>query len=249
MTESRFPFSALIAIVAVLLFVIGAYVLGTVHRSPGGDKAGIVVAGKGSVTAVPDQARFSLGVQHREATVDAAMTKTDAGVRKVLAALEKAGVAKKDVKTTNLSVEPVYDYKAGDEKIVGYRASQQLSVQVRRLDDAGKVMAAAAAAAGDAARIDGLRLTIGEKGDLLAQARAKAIKDARKRAEEFADAAGRSVGKLVFVQEVDAEMPSPMPVAEMDGVFRASAKSLNDMSISAGEQKVTVRVNVRWSLK
>lgn len=248
MAESRFPYTALIAIVAVLLFVLGAYVLGA-QKDSSGSKDGIVVSGKGSVSAVPDQARFSLGVTHREDSVDAAMTRTDAAVRKVLAALETSGVAKKDVRTTNLSVEPVYDYKAGDEQIVGYRATQQLSVLVRKLDDAGKVMAAAASAAGNAARLDSLRMTIGDKGDLLAQAREKAIKDARKRASEFAEAAGRSVGKLVFVQEVDAQVPSPMPVAEMSGDFARAANALRDVSISSGEQKVTVRVQVRWSLK
>lgn len=251
MATNRFPFAALAAVLLALLVVLGAFALGSVRQpaaATGGEKAGIVVAGTGSVDAVPDQARFDVTVTHKEGTVDAAMNRTDAGVRKVLAVLSRAGVDRKDVQTVNLAVDPAYDYPHGVEVLRGYTATQQLRVTVRRLADAGKVMAAAATAAGNATQIGGLQLTIGDKAALLAQARANAIKDARTRAGQFADAAGRTVGRLVFVQEQQAAMPAPVP---LDGRFpiNATADAVKSVSISSGQQKVTVKVSVRWSLR
>lgn len=246
-----FGWGAVLALVIVLLAVGGAFAVGsaTGDEAPRGDKAGIAVSGTGSVDAVPDEARFAVGVRAKAQSVGAAMDAMTADLRKVRKALRASDVRGKDIQTESLNVEASYSYANNRETIDGYVATQQLSVQVRDLGKAGEVMSAAASAGGDSVSISNLRLVIGDTKGLLAQARAKAIDDARASAAQFAEAAGRELGTVAFVQE---------DTKERDRVFNdgleisrdsLDAAAVKEVPISAGEQKVTVKVNVRWTLR
>jgi uncharacterized protein YggE len=213
-------------------------------------QTGIVTTGTGSVDGTPDQLQFTATVTNSRASTDDALAVTNKEVREVTAAVKKQGVDAKDIRTTALSLSPAYDYSGGHTRIVGYRATIKLRVLVRVLKSAGKVIGAASGAGGNAASVGSIALKISDQKELIAQARAKAVKDARAAADAFADAAGRKVGKLLFVSEgTDDSGYQPQYDQGLDGLSMATARSIAaDVPISAGQQSLSVTVQVRWAV-
>jgi uncharacterized protein YggE len=247
--------AAALGLVVVLLGVGAAYVIGTNRApetpaavsSPGGDPAqlGMLTTGTGSATGVPDQLRFTVTVHHSAADVTDAMNATSADTRKVVKALTGQGVERKDIRSANVSVEPNYRYSGGQELITGYSASERLSVKVRDIKIAGKVISSTASAAGNAVRIGGIAMSVADPSDLQKRARENAIADARTKAEQFAAAAGRKLGEVVVVEE--STEPAPDYELQRGALDSLLADTVGAVPINPGTQTTKVYVNVRWS--
>jgi uncharacterized protein YggE len=234
--------------------VLAAYLVGS--ASPGGDLAAatqanppsdtpsIAMTGSGSVMGVPDQLTFEVSVQVQAPDVSTALASANTKTRAVLLAVRAEGVGLADVKTTGLSIHPAYDYSGdGPGVITGYRVSEDLSVLVRDLPDAGETISAAVAAGGNSVRLHGVRLQVGDKDALLRQARDAAIADAQAKAEQYAAAADSSLGDVMSVREVHASAPSPV---SRDQLYATSAEA--SVPIRAGTSELEVTVSVVWSL-
>lgn len=250
MSENAAPNPRALTVIAVLLLVIaliGAFFLGS-RLTGGTDHAtrGVLTSGKGSVTATPDQLTFSVTVTNNAAQTASAMSRTNAGVRGVKAVLLAAGVADKDISTQSISVQPNYDYSGNSPKLAGYTSTQSLSVLVRNLSTAGSVMGSAATAAGNTVSIGDIAMSVSKQSTLLAEARTKAINDSHTSAQALADAAGRHLGKAVYIEEVTGGDVPVMPYASTDALSGSGAAA-SKIPISPGSQKVTVNVKVRWT--
>src|SRR5262245_27100329 len=101
----------------------------------------ITVSGNGKVFYVPDVGYIQVGVSSEGWTAAEAWQKNEDIVKKIFAALKKLGVDEKDLKTSNLNVQPRYLHKPNEEpKFLGYTASYDLSVTVRKLDQMGALL-------------------------------------------------------------------------------------------------------------
>jgi uncharacterized protein YggE len=257
MSENTAPSRAarpvtLLTLGVLLIALAGVFLVGLrLNQDPDPATTGVVTHGTGSINAKPDQLKFSVSVRNKAATTAIAMAKSTKGVKAVVAALKKAGVKADDIQTTSISIEPSYDYSHNKETIDGYVSSSSLRVLVRKLADGGKVISAAASAAGNTATVQNVSMSIGKKADLISQARDKAVKNSKKAARALAEAAGRSVDELVYVEEVSSDTPS-YPTdglyEAMDSGSAAAMPAMASVPISAGQQKITVTVKVRWSL-
>jgi uncharacterized protein YggE len=240
------------AVAAVLAFLAGSAQSGAspadaaapVAAAVSPENASIAMSGTGETTGVPDQVAFTLTVRGHAADVTAALASANATTRRVLEAVRGQGVEVEDLQTTGLSLHPTYDYSNGQSVLTGYAATQRLSVLVRALPDAGATMSAAVEAGGNAVRLGNVRLQIGDKDALLAQARDAAIADAQAKAEQYAEAAGRPLGDVMSVREVSAPSPSPQPLAARDA---EDAMKLAAVPIRAGTDDLRVTVSVVWS--
>lgn len=238
---------AFVAVVAVVLAAIGLADRGDADRSTASSSpATVVMTGDGTATGVPDQLTFSVAVTDTESDVSAAMAAASAAMRRVQRSLTSHDVTSRDVATTGLSIDPSYDYSHNTERLVGYTVVQRAKVTVRALSHAGAVLSAAAAAGGNAVRINGIALAIGDRDALLAQARKDAIDDARAKAGQYAGAAGVRLGTVTSVKEVS----SPVPIENSADSFSAQALAAPlAVPIKAGSQKLTVHVQVVWLLR
>src|SRR5262249_39547466 len=144
------------------------------------DVAQITVTGDGEVRAEPDQATISVGVSQTGTTSGEAMDAVNRAMASVIASVKALGVADRDIQTSGLSLQPVYrsTQRSNDQppEIVGYRASQNLTVTVRNLSQAGPVLDAAVAAGANT--IGGIRFGISDVEPLKRQALANATVDA-----------------------------------------------------------------------
>ncbi|MFP5252863.1 MAG: SIMPL domain-containing protein [Actinomycetes bacterium] len=246
--------------VAVAVTVVSAYALGsggaddavTTGLSPAsageeadGGTGTIALRGTGERSGVPDQLSFRLSVRAKADDVTTALDDTSRTLRRVLAALEGVQVRRRDVQTTGLSVRPDYAYySSGPPVLTGYVATQSVSVLVQELRDSGAAIAAAVEAGGNAVRVAGVRLRIGDRDALLADARDAAVAQARAKAEQYAAATGQTLGPVLSVREVHARGGRDVALA----YGRAALDTAAAVPIRAGTEDLTVTVAVVWEL-
>ena len=201
---------------------------------------GITVTGTGKVTGTPDTLRISMCVTATNQDVDAALASANASAKAVQDALLAEGVATKDLQTSNLSIQPSYTPKGQPS---GYVVSEGITASVRDLAKAGATLTAAVTAGGNAVRVDGVSMALEDTSSLVGGARKGAVDDARAKAEQYAQAAGRSLGEVQSISEV---VTSPTP-QYYDGRFAASAAGAA-VPIQAGSQELSVQVTVVYAL-
>lgn len=203
------------------------------------------VSATGEVTRVPDVAVISAGVVTRAPTATAAIQENAARMQRVRAALRRAGIAERDIQTASINLNPEYRYQENQPpQLVGYSASNTLSVRFHDIAETGRILDALVAEGAN--QINGPMLTIEKPEQALDEARLKALANGRARAALYAQALGKRVVRLVSISETGGySAPPPMPYAAM----RAEAASAADTKIAPGEQKLEVTLNMMFELQ
>jgi uncharacterized protein YggE len=200
----------------------------------------ISVTGIGKITLKPDLATISLGVQSQASTAAAAQDQASAAMTKIIAALKKLGIADADMTSQWVSLQPQYDYRpdgSSPPRVSGYQATQNLSVKVRKIADAGPAIDAAVAAGAN--QVGGISFSLADPTGATAQARAAAVADAKERAAALAKAAGVSVGSVLTMSEVSAPEPTPITYNAADAL---SGAVKTPVQVGTTEVQVTVQV-------
>jgi uncharacterized protein len=188
----------LIFVLAVPLFLNACGERHRDSRGLGRDEVLLRVSTSGEAETRPDLARFSAGVSSIAATSQAATEANNKKMNAVMTAVEALGVKRDDTQTQALSVGRIeYGRNRGQ-----FEASNTVSVKVRKIDDAGKIIAAATGAGANI--ISGPDLTIDDKEAASKGAYAAAFKAARTRAEAYAEAAGLKVVRVLSITDGSA---------------------------------------------
>jgi len=201
------------------------------------------ISASGEVTRVPDLAIISAGVVTRSASASGAIQPAAARMARVREALRHAGIADRDIQTSNISLNPEYTYANNQPpKLNGYTASNQVSVRFRDIASAGAILDALVKEGAN--QINGPNLTIDKPEAALDEARAKAVATGRARAELYARALGMRIVRVVSISESGGySPPPPMPVMMVE---RAQAA---DSKIDPGEQKLQVNLAMTFELQ
>ncbi|HEY4508724.1 MAG TPA: SIMPL domain-containing protein [Candidatus Paceibacterota bacterium] len=266
-------FKALFVVFVLLAVFLGAETLnaikeyshiGTVPTSTNA----ISVSGTGEVFAVPDIATFSFSVVESGKTVKEAQDKASVKINAAIDAVKKMGVAEKDIKTTGYYSNPKYDYttypcaepmmmnsggssvsniaypcRSGKQVLTGYEVSQSISVKVRKTDDAGAILTKVGGLG--VQNISGLDFVIDNIDAVQAEARDKAIQDAKAKAQVLAKSLGVKLSKIVSFSEGGNQ---PIYYAmETKGMMGASAAPIPQ--IPTGENKVTSNVTITYEIQ
>jgi len=202
------------------------------------------VSGTGKVSVVPDIARVTVGIQENGPTVKAAQDNMNTAINKVSDSINNLGIEKKDIRTTNYSINPQYDYTNGKQKITGYSASSNLEVIVRQLDKTNSVIDTATA--GGANVVGGLVFDIENKLKAENEARKLAIDETKKKAAEASSVAGFKLGKILNYQESFNNNPQPRAYM-MAGV--PGAGSSVSTEVEAGSKELSVTVTLSFELR
>jgi uncharacterized protein YggE len=205
------------------------------------------VSATGRVSRAPDVATVRAGVVTQSATAAAAVSENAQRMAAVVRALREAGVAARDIATSNVSLQPQYRYAENQPPaITGYGATNSVSVTFRDIARSGAVLDALVKAGAN--QIEGPALSLDRPDAALDEARADAVKRARARADLYARAAGLSVARIVSMNEAgENDGGSPQPPV----LYRARAVAVQDAAttVMPGETDVTVTLNVRFLLK
>lgn len=204
----------------------------------------LTVNADGTSEARPDMAIVNLGVTTEGQTAAAALAENARRMTALTAALRRAGIAERDIQTSNVSVYPQQVYGEGQApRITGYQANNSVTVKVRRIDNTGRVIDAAVGAGGNT--VNGVSFTHSDPDAQLDLARRDAIAEARRRAELYASALGLRVNRIVSVSEGGGYAPPmPVPVERFAAQDAAAATP-----VSPGEIEARVSVNVMFELR
>lgn len=209
------------------------------------DRDVIYVTGEGDVAAAPDMATITMGVSHQADTAAQAMAQVAQDTQSVIDALTASDVQPRDMQTSGLNMNPVYD-QSNDRKpgeapvVVGFRVDTTLTVRIRELDDLGELLDAVVS--DGANRFRGLSFGVQEPDPLVAEARHEAVLDGRLKAEMLAASAGVTLGNLIEMREGGGGGPRPV---QMEADF-AMARSA--MPLAQGEVSYRVSVSMAYEI-
>lgn len=225
----------------------------------------ISVNGKGEMVAAPDVALFSFTVTENAKTVVEAQTKATEKINNSLKVVRDAGVADKDIQTVSYTINPHYEYqdsvcptvyspsssvmpcRPGKSVMTGYDVSQTIQVKVRDLNKAGTLFTAIGATG--VQNINGLDFSVDKPETVKAQAREKAIADAKTKAQALADQLGVKIVRITSFYENGDPV---YPIYGMVGAnlkAEASAVAAPAPELPAGEQKVVSNVTITYEIK
>ena len=221
----------------------------------------LTINAEGRSLRTPDLAVFTAGVTTQGKNAGEALGENARAMTRVIAELKRAGIAERDIQTNNLSINPVYSNPERDAmlaartagqpyvppetqvpRIVGYSASNNVSVRQRRLGDYGKVIDTLVTAGAN--QVNGPAFQMDDPDPALDEARLAAMKTARARADLSARAAGLRVLRIVSISESGGYYAPPQAVFARSEAISAPPPS----PVQAGELQMTATVAVLFDL-
>lgn len=222
----------------------------------GGMQNTITLTGTGEVFAVPDIATFTAGVSIDKPTAAEAEKASTEKMNAVIAYFKSSGIDEKDIKTVGYDVSPRYEYvqglctatecRPGTQVLKGFTASHSVSVKVRDTAKAGDLLSGATGKG--ATTVSGLSFTIDDDMAIKAQARDKAIADAKGKADALTKQLGVHLGKIV---SFDENTNQPMPYYY--GMGTGGGKTMDAVAapapeIATGQNQITSYVTVTYEI-
>jgi len=250
-------FTALTAFLAVLVISTGVDVVNKIKQ---GKYIGreietqntITVSATSEVYAKPDLGLVSFSVVNEAKTVGEAMSENTKKMNAVINAVKDQSVETKDLKTTNFSIYPRYEwqgrtglppYPQGKRVLVGYEVNQSLEVKIRVLEKIGEILEAGADAGAN--QVGNLQFTIDNEDELKKQAREQAINEAKAKAQELALQLGLKLVRIVNFSESGVVPPIPGFYAMEKAVGMGGDEA---PEIQTGENKIEVTVTITYEI-
>lgn len=204
------------------------------------DSRQVTVVGAGQVQGTPDRLTVNASIEFVAPDVSGAMNQTSDRQQAVIDALVGSGIDRKDISTSNVSLQP--QFAGGDSTtIIGYRATNSIDVKIRKLDSASEALSLIVSTGGDATRINSVNYSIEDDSQLVKDARARAFNDAKDRAQQYAQLSGLKLGKVISITESGGATP-PTPLPSFKGAEVAAAP------LEPGQQTVGFSVTVIFEL-
>lgn len=205
----------------------------------------INVSGEGRVAMTPDVAVLNLGVNMRDPQLATAQSNATAAMDAVRAALLNAGVAERDIQTSQYSVWVEQDYNQPNQPVIGYNVTQTVTAKVRQIDAAGDVIQVAVDAGAN--QINGIWFTLEDTSDAVRQARELAVADAQARAEHLASLSNATLGPVQTISEGYSTPGMPVPYQASGAAYAEKAAAAP--SIDPGTMEVIVSVSVSYAMQ
>lgn len=207
-----------------------------------------VVSGEGKVTVTPDIAKINLGIQDSGQILKQVQDNVNKKSQTLITTLKSLGISDKDIKTTNYSLYPQYDFGSQTQRITGYQVSINYEVTIKNLDKVNDVLVAVTSSGANMIGQVTFEVNDVTQKEKLQEARVMAVKEAKEKAQGLAGAAGINLGKIININE---STNSPRPI--MFGVPVASGgmmeKSVAQPNIQPGTTDIDVTVLISFEVR
>ena len=232
----------------LLIVLIGYGVFAIIEKSKkieGKNASTITISRTGTVYAVPNLAQIDLSIITEGKEVNDVIQKNNEKSSAVIEKIKAQGIDEADIKTTYYNVYPLYEWhKEGDSLsttgtrvLTGYEAVETINVKVREVEKIGGLIEEAVRAGAN--QVGDLQFIVENEEVFKAQARAKAIIEAKAEAIQTAQVLGVKLGEIVSFSENSSYVP----------LYDRSAVATDSSAISAGENKIDVTVNIVFEIK
>jgi uncharacterized protein len=221
----------------------GVLLAGTAQAQQAEHPRTIGVSGQGEVRAEPDRATVGLNVESRKPKLEDARAAVAKTVDAVLKLTRELKVDPKLVHATRINVQPEYNWQSNERNLIGYMVSRQVEVELHDLEKLGQLLERAIDLGVN--QVGEPRLDSSKRQDLVREALAKAVVDARQNAEVIAKAAGAKLGTARTINaNTEFTAPPPMPMVR---AMAMEAKS-SGAPYQSGEMTFNATVNVQYDL-
>lgn len=239
-------FLTLSVIVIITLFLIKTLDIYYPVRISSTVSSDFSVVGEGKVEVVPDTAYVDAGISVIEAGSVAQVQKSiDDTNNKIILAMQKLGIEKKDIKTSNYSINPNYSYENNKSGITGYNGNANITITVKKIELVSNVIQLATDSGAN--QIQGARFTVKDPAKYREEARTKAIANAKEQAQKLAASLGIKLGKITNIIENSDNVPPIIYDRQMMAGGGAAAKQSAD--IEPGSQTITSIVTLFFDKK
>lgn len=274
--ERLIKFSAVL--VAVVIAFVAVLTLNALKENKyiGGNSGSnvITVSGEGEAFAVPDIAEFSFDVTAEATTLVPAQEEVTEKMNAIIAYLKDEGIDERDIKTTNYSSNPRYEWQGGEvystgagtsvggsdammmypvpypgngtQVIVGYEVHHSVSVKIRDTEKAGTIVTGVGALG--VTNMYGPNFTVDDEDALMRDARKDAIRDAKDKAEELADDLDVKLVRIISFSENGGGY-YPMYARMEGGMAYDSAEVKVAPEIPEGENKINASVSITYEIR
>ncbi|HVM73326.1 MAG TPA: SIMPL domain-containing protein [Candidatus Paceibacterota bacterium] len=217
----------------------------------------ITVSGEGKVFTVPDTATFTYTVDETAPDVATAQSKATTASNTIIDYLKSQGIADTDIQTTDYNVNPQYQYNSQictqngycppqRQTISGYEVSQTETVKVKDISKAGALLSGVGTRG--VSDVSGLTFTVENQDALDAQARGKAIADAKSKAQALASSLGVSLVRITGFSEDSGGTRIPMYMQASDAMA-SSAGAPAVPTIATGQNTIISDVSVTYEIR
>lgn len=200
------------------------------------------VTGQSQQTAIPDEANIQIGVMSQASSVKQAQDELNLKMNQISQNLKSLNLEAKDIKTTQYTINPEYDYNNDRQRIVGYQASSQLQITLHELDKVSQVIDTATQNGANTVNGLSFNLSRNKKMELIKTARQEAIAEAKQNAEELAQLSGLRLGRIINVIESN---PSSQPAPYMQSLKLDSAAS-ETTQLEPGSQEYIYQITLSY---
>ncbi len=238
--KTKYLFLIAVLMLGVVLTACGPSAI-TVQTQPAART--ITVTGTGLVTLTPDIAYINIGVQSQDASASVAVTQNNTNAQAIIAAIKAAGVADKDIQTTNFSIYAQQQYDSNGQ-ITGilYVVNNTVYVTVRDLTKLGGLLDATVRSGANT--INSISFDVADKTAALSQARLAAVADAKKQADELTGATNVSLGDVQTISYYDSSAPVTVNYSRAD-----MAAGGGSVPVQSGSMQITTTVTIVYALK
>jgi len=208
--------------------------------------ATLTVSGEGTVEVTPDIVTVTIGVTSRAKTAGAALEANSGSMDAVIKSIRAAGIADKDIGTSGLSVEPLYeqpptrdDGSQAPAKLIGYEVTNQLRIVIRDLAASGALLDKVVGAGAN--QVNGIAFDLADRQKPSDAALQAAIAEARRKAGLMAGAAGVRLVRILSVTTGETGGPYPLAAAPMKAMARA-------VPVMPGQQQISVTATLTYEI-
>lgn len=205
----------------------------------------ISITAVGSVSARPDEAMVSIGVSSTSHAAKSALDANTSLMRPVIDALKRAGLADKDIATSDFNLQPAYAYSNDGKppKLTGYQVTNTVTAKVRKIERLGEILDAVVGEGSN--QVSGVNFSVSNAEVLKDAARKAAVANATRMAKTYAEAAGVTLGDVQSIIEGFGARESPRLVMAQ----AARAQSGGPAPVEPGEQMLETQVTMVWAIK
>ena len=262
---NKFDFSDRVyQLIVGIIVVLAVFLLGVLYQQyqalPQNAPHEVSFSGEGRAYAKPDVAIINLGVTSQATTSQEAVNQNNQKMNAIIKVVKDLGIEDKDIQTTSYNLTPTYSsdrpmgaggsvsypypYPGVDTKISGYNLDQRLEVKIRDFDKINSVLDKAVANGANV--VSGVQFTLDDPEKVKAEAREKAIVQAKEKASALMRQSGLGISKLVNVSE--GYSPVPMPYYQ-GGYGGAAVKESMAPDVQAGQMEIYATVTLTYRVR
>lgn len=245
------PFAAVLAAAVLAMNITACSKTGpasqTTESQAGNQKSdSILVQSTEEVKVVPDIARISFTITTQEEDPQACQTRNSEDLNRVITFLKEAGIDQKSIQTSSYGMNPVYDWSLG-QSITGYEMQTGITVSDLPIAQTGELLSSCVEAGING--IDNVTYLSSQYDASYEEALKKAVEAAKVKAEAIASASGRSIGKVLRVEEAASYPDARYTGYSMDAGIEAAKAADSQMAVEPGELSVTAQISVEFEMK